>query len=236
MLRKFLIILFIIMLFNNYGYSQEKNATVDTFKSQILVLEEKIDNLENENMKDTANIRWGFGISVTVIIFMLGSFGLFTIKISERELKAIKMELKNQNNSYYQKLEEEIQGREKEYEEKAKSKIEEIESDIEKSIDNKLSTIEESIKSLRVDVIRERIKGKNRVSMYTYRKIIEDAAGIFQGVYIIPEILNNIEKQLSDEFNIDSYEETELNYLLEAIPKEFSNQKRRIELILRGEK
>lgn len=234
-----IVFLFLIIFFNfnTVVFSSELTAiNEETYKlkEQINLLKQRISSLEKNNNNLLDNIKWIFGLSITIILFILGAMSWFSFRIKEEEKENIKEKLRLEQNNKLEEIEEKIEKYKSDINSLIEKELDNIkeknEEMINKKIKYKISSLEEKIRILNVDFLRYKSKNKNGFpSMYTLRKIVEDASQVFDRKYVIGNILKEIEVKMDDEgLDLDPYDEQDLNILLKKAPKKFESQKNRI--------
>lgn len=237
-LRITLIILILIWTSSITVFAKADKEKIEIMENQIIDLNQKIEYLEKHNTEIVENAKWIFGLSVTVTIFVLGSFTFFSVKITDRDTRIIKEELKLENSKRILELEDKIRKSEEHLNilliEEIKKIEEQNNKNIEAKIESRVIGINNKVKILTIDFLEEKMITNNRLSMFICRKIVENATGVFDREYIIPDILKKIEKEISEGVELDSFDEEELTFLLQLVPVRFEYQKKRIEQRLKG--
>lgn len=206
------------------------NGEINNLKQQVNILEQKINSLEEYNNNLLSNIKWIFGLSITLMLFLVGSFSWFSNKITDREIKNIKEKLRLEQKNKFEEIKDNIESN---FEEEVRNIKEKNKETIKKKIKYRTSILEEKINVLTVDLLKFKLENsKSKFPIYIYRRIVENASNIFEREYEIGNILKEIEEKLNEDINLEPHEEEDLNYLLKNVPKRFESQKNRIKNII----
>lgn len=230
MFKKIIVIgLVLLVLMGGLSYADE----TDTLENTVNELELTVKSLEEKNELVFTVVVWVFGITLTFVFFMIGGISYFNNKSNDKKIELIRAELNNEQLRKMDELHKEFDSHKKKLEVKFLEKTKEVEKNtkenVVKSIGFHTSGMRDDIKKLKIDYwLLELDTNKREFPSFTYLQIVEEASGFIEREYKIADILEKIEKILDEGNKLDSYDEENLNRLVNYIPDKFISQKERI--------